>query len=1476
MKSVDVHPVAGGDRARPNAEEGLGVSSHPGSSLRLADAMPVTVRYSAALDRTYEEADSTLGLPPPPVSPTPTDSSRASGCSTPSRTDVTTASSSATHDGDFGFPNRTNSVDSLDGGSSVGSGGHSRQMSSDSTEFIPTRTIKTNVKPAHNPLQFVKTSRSVLVEKAELQIRQFEEVKKVKERVKEDEEAWQSNLDNWKSKRRQISSRPQGRTDLSDLQDKEDSVEWQKKKSKTFSEMMEERSRRGSTKLQLYSDWSGEESSNHSGRDSAPKAVDGSFESSESDHAFEDDLAHRQVTPMVSNGSNNTNGTVILLDTTDGHGVDRDPPQEYTFEKAIQSYTQYAESRTRNHRPTSASPQLSDSGLPSSASISPGKTNGEWDMNEYHTHQHQDSLERSTVPTDIFQRAETNGRSNSSPYDMKTSTPDLSAPPEVAKLNRAEGEELFLVVSLRRGADNKDFGFSIKSVRGVGTGIFVETVHPQSPAESAGLKVDDEILAINGEYCSSKRTHSAIVFAIKQAVYTGRLELAIYRYRNTEFLHVREPLSTSSPVSAIESPQQLYRSSSGKITAGGAVVGSRESSPGKVDIVKRRSLFELSASPRQSPEKTVNRRSLDVSVNFKDKLASFQSMESGVDSSRPERRKPVEQGMSFKEKLASFESLDSFDRSIPAPQSSWSEDSGRQKSLENVSRVRNNERPREDAHYQSYQAFERTRSCEVLDFDCPSNVDGRQEVTDWPVAGRSNSGLFRAVPNSESPSGLAVAGHEVTGGYALDVKAPETISAIDLDVIESAAPLDNKPSFTDSSLRQVSGFELAASLEETPITGSLPSSPLDSKVPPVPLVELAVDDQQLDHSVLSISTEHSFEDTSALSYEADLDSEVVIVDGVEAPTKQLEPPKEKPPPPPIEPDGSDDLAVENVTNEEFKRENSTKRIRKEIWKRRSDFLGIDPEDVQNFIENEISQVSPPPKVENLLREELNDRYDSRQELLRLEQERSQLLAKAEFAETGIAVGSTVKLDGLDNRKNESIDEEEMARKEREIIENLEWEEFHRRQDRSPEPQSRNSSLTSDQQHQHLQDRFLQHREAVDEVSTANVGVQDRPDEDWKLKQREAELQRQEELLRMEKEKLRREQEELLRQKQEYQRQINHHQQRSSSVPGPVLDLGATSPLSDHAPCNGNLLGSPIYDYVKPDLLLADGRSRSGPPPPPPSKPKLNSSLSLESETSRPPAVRPSRHSEIVSPMTASGALQPLTKQTLYALSASPKAKLVEGDQWMVARRKTDGPRHDNHNQHWLVQEAEFRRLHPQQQNGVQRLEERPTLLATSPSSSSRPDWSSPSATGQWNGARLPQNLPSRTVDQQRLPAGQHLSRTPSVPSDQWHHDLDPKSPTSQPPAKPGLGPKPLVDRETQMLSVSGKKKCSHCGDELGRGAAMIIESLQLFYHINCFKCCVCHVQLGNGMSGADVRVRSQKLHCHNCYSNDEGLKFSKV
>ncbi|XP_062498437.1 LIM and calponin homology domains-containing protein 1 isoform X7 [Pezoporus occidentalis] len=66
-------------------------------------------------------------------------------------------------------------------------------------------------------------------------------------------------------------------------------------------------------------------------------------------------------------------------------------------------------------------------------------------------------------------------------------------------------------------------------------------------------------------------------------------------------------------------------------------------------------------------------------------------------------------------------------------------------------------------------------------------------------------------------------------------------------------------------------------------------------------------------------------------------------------------------------------------------------------------------------------------------------------------------------------------------------------------------------------------------------------------------------------------------------------------------------------------------------------------------------------------------------------------------------------------------------------------------------------------------------------------------------------------------------------------------------------------------SVSGKKLCSTCGLPLGKGAAMIIETLGLYFHIQCFRCGICKGQLGDAASGTDVRIRNGLLNCNDCY-----------
>uniref|UniRef100_A0A673I3D8 LIM domain only protein 7-like n=1 Tax=Sinocyclocheilus rhinocerous TaxID=307959 RepID=A0A673I3D8_9TELE len=68
-----------------------------------------------------------------------------------------------------------------------------------------------------------------------------------------------------------------------------------------------------------------------------------------------------------------------------------------------------------------------------------------------------------------------------------------------------------------------------------------------------------------------------------------------------------------------------------------------------------------------------------------------------------------------------------------------------------------------------------------------------------------------------------------------------------------------------------------------------------------------------------------------------------------------------------------------------------------------------------------------------------------------------------------------------------------------------------------------------------------------------------------------------------------------------------------------------------------------------------------------------------------------------------------------------------------------------------------------------------------------------------------------------------------------------------------------------LQSVSGRKICSFCNTPLGKGAAMIIESQGLCYHLSCFKCFKCRSDLGGSEAGAEVRIRNQQLYCNSCY-----------
>ncbi|XP_074505207.1 LIM and calponin homology domains-containing protein 1-like isoform X13 [Sebastes fasciatus] len=117
-----------------------------------------------------------------------------------------------------------------------------------------------------------------------------------------------------------------------------------------------------------------------------------------------------------------------------------------------------------------------------------------------------------------------------------------------------------------------------------------------------------------------------------------------------------------------------------------------------------------------------------------------------------------------------------------------------------------------------------------------------------------------------------------------------------------------------------------------------------------------------------------------------------------------------------------------------------------------------------------------------------------------------------------------------------------------------------------------------------------------------------------------------------------------------------------------------------------------------------------------------------------------------------------------------------------------------------------------------------------------------------------QEEPSADSNKPSRPAGDR--RSAPIDNNMCHSSSKPTA--ACPPSPDTLPPAP-------NRSVSGKKLCSSCGQALGKGAAMIIETLSLFFHIQCFKCGVCKGQLGDTTTGTDVRIRNGLLNCHQCY-----------
>ncbi|XP_067124794.1 putative leucine-rich repeat-containing protein DDB_G0290503 isoform X2 [Centruroides vittatus] len=1377
--------------------------------------MPGTYRYSATFDRTYEEE-----TPP----------------SSDSRSRPKTRQPSYGRSlSDYGCHRRSTSTDSLDSmcGSSSSSTSHSRQVSGDSTEYIPTRRLsKASAKPAHNPLQFVKISQIPLYRQQQEQKKT--ETKVVKEKVKEEEEEWQSNLDSWKSRRRKQSEGSLQRLEeirRIELEEQQRQLEQKKVRTKTFSEMMEERAHRPKQYNLLILGRPTSEDEMKSDEDISSMKSDTNEDNEKTNN--EEVISNNTMKNSIPNGSHTTENEI-------NNNTERDK-SEVERSNANGGYTNIdsgLDSLSSSHKAGDIADSASDFSQDSGSSL---------DSDFQHT---TGSL---TTGVELLEEFSSNPLSH---YEKKSD----------------DGVELFLRIWLKQGSESKDFGFVVKEGKDQSTPV-VSMVYSGGVGDLAGLRKGDQVLAINGEYTQG-HDNEVIQFALQQAIYVGHLDLLIWRSNSKD--------TKDSDSNGIE----------------------RERSNSLIS--QRKSAFENGIHDKKGIQKST--KDIRSAVDFKEKVSSFErrssmehssSLTKSLSSRKPPpipnkprlRSKSVPDANFFHESNGDSKAFDdSDDKEVNNSDSNFecTNDSQCSNDLDQSS-VSNQENLDSGSESKNTSAEIIEKNIEKISknkdddddddddtYPTTTNCDDKEESQPHRLVNLNpiyqDSGLniiYDSHPMQETEN--------ATEKHELSLKIEQPVATL----LESKEDSKSEGETKEDSKNGEEGKHLDKNLENSN----------DSTKTLTENVSQSIEEK---NNVQEVKNE---EDVLKLQYDNLLNADIyqiplnlnqddILLADLDVSPRQLEPPKEKPPPPPL--DVSDVESSENVPTT---RHNSTKEIKRELWKRRSDFLGIEFED--GAIEVDENQIPPPSAMEDFLKSERE-----------LEREKRQLLEE----QTSI-------------RLRRLAEEEEIARKEREIIESIEREERERQQQ---ELEAGNCNLNEEstlyeksetnqqckeqdrlQEQQILQEReeYVKQQEGMETLKKtnqhntsgskqSNVNSVDTlsslsSNSSAKIKSEEAKTDSvlpnrtpsKKMLLRQERERLRREQEALQKQREEYERQVKLQQQKwlqqqqqqtTSKQKQNNVSLLSQNKVpnktsSSHETATSNQVKDELWE--REDIIYASRQPQAAPP-------TQSDDMKLKNEGNE----------------LSNGkmALQPqaLSKRSLHNLGAAPKAKIVNNEKWIkpaekVLKRRTETTLESGYNQyHWLVQEAEMRRITEQKERQCQFASEHRSVH-------SRNSGITLNHQSQTNMLHHNQKQPLNHITPSAHPCGYSVDH-------QWNRSNNTTNGRHSGQLKDGkqcfgytkphrdISPtKPPRSRNSNtqehLLSVSGRKRCSHCGEELGHGAAMIIESLQLFYHIQCFCCCVCQTQLGNGSCGTDVRVRNNKLHCQHCYSNDEaGLKFSQV
>ncbi|XP_046669476.1 LIM domain only protein 7 isoform X5 [Homalodisca vitripennis] len=1261
---------------------------------------------------------------------------------------------------------RHSSASSSDTGSDPGLPA-SRHTSQENIALIPTRMTKVATsKPAANPLQFVKVGPCDLSRYAQEQLKKAEEIKKVKPERRDEAEDWQSNLDNWKVSRRKRQEHIIERVvEVKKLELEEH--DRNRRRSKTFNEMLEERNSKGrKTSLPVFQDDDNDLSDLGL---STPKTngEDSVFHEGKEPESSSDD-----VSSACSTGMNGEKGS------TNGH-LQREPSseqEEYTYERAIQNYVNFTESRVRGRSLTpsgSDSSKLTNGFSKKSSPPIPAKPRRGSCKIEEKLSELEEIKKKSMSTNDLTENTK-----------RPLSVPKVDILKRREMFEKSQEEETPSVKNRLSG----DFGSS-KSIRDRVSSLGKPAEDVQSIKKinrlSAEVSVKDRLSSIEKQKSIETMPTKSNTSQNDNITITNSVK---------DRLTSLQKMSSSSEQKQTNIPSQVTVAKvevKEKILAKNSVT--KEIVPARIpESNEKNGIAEINSENKDKERSMFNgaQKEEEISVEELREKSTFSPTEDMYESKRQQHYR--------------HRSLDSLD-------------------VESNDGVGN-------------ESFERVQSLEDLDF-CrnypPSSVSGDTD--------REDSGIHTA------------------------------------DVSSSVSQADDCDLHLDSEFHQQPTI-----LEEINKNSDLTTNLIIKQTNQINKLEgvhhlsaLTVDVTKPDLScpIMPINTH-----TLSMPIFPDTDS-TKLIESIEVvfplSPSTLEPPKEKPPPPPTEISDDDDTTNTSSKPVSLRRLDSTKRIKKEIRQKRSSFLGIEGSNDDNYLEPELELVRRPPDITSFLAEEK-----------RLEQllYRQSICSESESRDSGVELEKHHddlpwsphpghhSRDNSETYANTSTtsEEEEIVKKEREIIEMLEREEI-------------NSYTTTAQDEDNIGEKLAERLRELEaektrlewareeEMSRRKAEEAVRAEQQSRIQARELELCKQEntqagqeldknmELLMAERERLEAEQASLARQRDV----LLQHQYNLS-----LTDVRVSEPTA-----------TPSYRRSMQDLRVPEPAITCyrQPADPPTTADNRRSMPNLATQPRRPPPPIPPAKPLIIprtqDKRTPSPSTQQMTRQTLQALSAAPKPRL--NDNWVQAKRKP------NNYQHWLIQEAEQRRIteHHQRQAPPPR---RP--VPPPPQQNGGSSWGSSSSgsSGQytnWQPAGGQWGAPHPPTPRSDKPLPDSIIQTLTQRVQNRLHTADPNNNRRRMEQNPVIEHRPQApasDSQEKMLSVSGKKKCSHCGDELGRGAAMIIESLRLFYHIDCFKCCVCCVQLGDGLMGTDVRVRNNKLHCHNCYSSDDGVKFSCV